>query len=92
MRVPAKNVKKHGKEFIPSTGNDYLDGAIYIAADVAENQMIGADPNTCTSLKERLEMAGDDILSGVAEEINYPIVDMAAKVAKVKYSVYHFTK
>ena len=80
VRVTVKNVIKHGKQFIPSTGNEYLDGAISTAADIAENQ-VGADPNT--SLKDRMKMAGGDMISGVAKQVDNPVVDIAANVAKV---------
>jgi len=80
VRVTAFHVIKHGKQFIPSTGNEYLDGAISTAADIAENQA-GANPNT--SLKDRMKMAGGDVISGVAKQVDNPVADIAAKVAKV---------
>ena len=64
VRGTAKAVIKQGKRFIPSTGDQYLDGAIQTVADVTADQ-IGADPNA--SFKARLMMAGSDILSGVVD-------------------------
>jgi len=80
IRGTAKNVVKHGKGFIPSTGNEYLDGGISTAADVAENQL-DADPHA--SAKDRLKMAGGDVISGVADTVDNPAVSVAANVAIV---------
>jgi len=80
IRISAKNVIKHGKGHIPSTDNKYLDGAISAAADMAENQL-DADPHA--SAKDRLKMAGGDMLSGVADTVDNPAVSVAANIAKV---------
>ena len=47
---------------------------------MAENQA-SADPNT--SMKDRMKMAGGDVISGVADTVDNPIVSVAANVAKV---------
>ena len=80
IRNTTKTAIKHGKGHIPSTGNEYLDGAVSTAADVAENQL-DADPHA--SAKDRLKMAGGDVISGVADTVDNPVVTVAANVAKV---------
>ena len=47
---------------------------------MAENQA-DADPNT--SMKDRLKMAGGDVVTGVADTVDNPVVSVAANVAKV---------
>ncbi|XP_065920977.1 pleckstrin homology domain-containing family A member 1-like [Dysidea avara] len=79
FRSTTKTAVKHGKGHIPSTGDKYLDGAISTAADVAENQ-IDADPNV--SMKDRMKMAGDDMISVVADTVGNPALNVAANVAK----------
>ena len=80
VRGAAKQAAKHAKEFIPSTGNEYADAAIKTGLDVAESQ---ANADAKTSLKDRLKMAGGDVISGVADTVDNPAVSIAANVAKV---------
>ncbi len=47
---------------------------------MAESQA-DADPNT--SMKDRLKMAGGDVVTGVADTVDNPVVSVAANVAKV---------
>ena len=80
LRSTAKQAAKHAKDNIPSTGNEYADGALQTGLTVAENQA-DADPNT--SMKDRLKMAGGDVVTGVADTVDNPVVSVAANVAKV---------
>ena len=80
IRGAAKQAAKHAKDHIPSTGNEYADAALKTGLDVAESQA-DADPNT--SMKDRLKMAGGDVISGVADTVDNPAVSIAANVAKV---------
>ena len=65
VRGSVKIAMKQGKRFIPKTGNDYLDGAISVAVDVAADQ-VDTDPHAST--EERLKKAGGSIISGVASK------------------------
>ena len=80
LRSTAKQAAKHAKDYVPSTGNEYADGAIQTGLSVAESQA-DADPNT--SMKDRLKMAGGDVITGVADTVDNPVVSVAANVAKV---------
>jgi len=80
IRSTAKQAAKVAKDNMPSTGNEWADGAISTGLSVAESQA-DADPNT--SMKDRLKMAGGDVVSGVADTVDNPIVSVAANVAKV---------
>lgn len=51
---------------------------------MAESQA-DADPNT--SMKDRLKMAGGDVISGVADTVDNPAVSIAANVAKVSLNM-----
>lgn len=81
LRSTAKQAAKTAKNNIPSTGNKYADGAISTGLSVAESQA-DADPNT--SMKDRLKMAGGDVVTGVADTVDNPVVSVAANIAKVK--------
>lgn len=50
---------------------------------MAESQA-DADPNT--SMKDRLKMAGGDVVTGVADTVDNPAVSVAANIAKVSSS------
>ena len=80
IRATAKQAARHAKDLVPSTGNEYADGAISTGLTVVESQA-DADPNT--SIKDRLKMAGGDAITGVADTVDNPAVSVAANVAKV---------
>ena len=80
IRGTTKQAAKHAKDRIPSTGNKYAVAALETGLDVAENQA-SADPST--SMKDRLKMAGGDVIGGVADTVDNPIVSEAVDVAKV---------
>lgn len=62
------------------TGNEHLNAAGSVAAQVAEDQ-IAADPHATP--QERLKMAGSGALTGIQENVDNDAVQIAAGVAKV---------
>jgi len=62
------------------TGNEHLNAAGSVAAQVAEEQ-IAADPHATP--QERLKKAGGTALAGVQENVDNEAVQIAAGVAKV---------
>ena len=62
------------------TGNEHLNAAGSVAAQVAEDQ-IAADPHATP--QERLKMAGGTALDGVQQNVDNDAVKIAAGVAKV---------
>ena len=80
IRGAAKQAAKVAKDQIPSTGNEYADAALKTGLDVVESQ---ADADGKTSMKDRLKMAGGDVIGGVADTVDNPIVSVVATVAQV---------
>ena len=66
------------------TGNEHLNAAGSVAAQVAEDQ-IAADPHATP--KDRLKMAGGTALEGVQDNVDNEAVKIAAGVAKVSLLV-----
>ena len=66
------------------TGNEHLNAAGSVAAQVAEDQ-IAADPHATP--QERLKMAGGTALEGVQENVDNDAVKIAAGVAKVRFLI-----
>lgn len=67
------------------TGNEHLNAAGSVAAQVAEDQ-IAADPHATP--QERLKMAGGTALDGVQQNVDNDAVKIAAGVAKVGVPIF----
>ena len=80
IRTTTKHAIKHGKNYIPSTGNEFADAAISTGLDMAESQ---ADADPHASVKDRLKISGGDVINGVEDAVDNPVVSVAANVARV---------
>ena len=79
FRGTVKHAARVAKELIPSTGNEYADAAIKTGLNVVESQ---ADADSKTSMKDRLKLAGKDVIGGVADTVDNPVVSMVATVPR----------